>query len=416
MTVADVAPTIADQVLDAGGVDEASSVLLPVGSRVVHIGPHKTGTTALQAAFWNSRPALLAQGVRHVGRSKNPSTAARSVVDQPSPYSVDKPPSIGDWHALVREFRRAKEQRVVVSSEFFAWAKPDAIARIVEDLDPTRIQVVVTLRRLAKVIPSMWQQNVQQGTVTPFGEWVSGVVERKNQAFWYLERHDELIERWSTVVGPERVTAVVVDDRDHDVLMHSFERLLGLDAGLFHDVPDQMNRSLTLPEAEAVRAFNVAFNAEKLPRDLHARTMRFGAAQHMKERKPPRHEQRVTLPPWAVEPVAEIQREIADNIRSSGVRIVGSLDVLTRSEAVEGVEAGAADGIPAEVAGSMGMALLVSTGAVRTAGLTKGPFKFAEPVDVARVPTYQLVGTVVGRSWRSAVGRIPWVGRRKKSG
>ena len=44
-------------------------------------------------------------------------------------------------------------------------------------------------------------------------------------------------------------------------------------AGTLVDVPDQTNRSLTWPEAEAVRAFNVAFNAEKLPRDLHARTM-----------------------------------------------------------------------------------------------------------------------------------------------
>jgi hypothetical protein len=54
----------------------------------------------------------------------------------------------------------------------------------------------------------------------------------------------------------------------------------------------------------------------------------------------------------------------------------------------------------------MGMALLESTGALRSASVSKGPFKFAEPAEVARVPTYQLAGTVAGRAWRATVGRL----------
>jgi hypothetical protein len=411
--MADRLPTHSAPFGDNPPVTVTGDPSLPEGTRLVHVGPHKTGTTALQAALWNSRPGLLAQGVRHVGRSKNPSTAARSVTDQPSPYSTDKPPSIGDWKALVREFSRADEPRVVVSSEFFAWAKPDAISRIREDLDAARIRIAVTLRPLAKVIPSMWQQNVQQGTVTPLDDWVKGVADETNRSFWFLERHDELIERWAAIVGRERVIGVVVDDEDHDVLMRSFEGLLGVRAGTLVDVPDQTNRSLTWPEAEAVRAFNVAFNAEKLPRDLHARTMRFGAAQHMKRRVPPRDEARVALPAWAIEPIAALQAAIAGNVRASGVRVVGDLDVLTRPGPAEPRDPGASNAIPPGVAGSMAMGLMESTGAIRTAAISRGPFKFAEPVDVARVPTYQLVGAVAGRTWRSVVGRIPLPGRRR---
>ena len=69
----------------------------------------------------------------------------------------------------------------------------------------------------------MWQQNVQQGTVTPLDDWVKGVADETNRSFWFLERHDELIERWAAIVGRERVIGVVVDDEDHDVLMRSFE-------------------------------------------------------------------------------------------------------------------------------------------------------------------------------------------------
>ncbi|HVX54627.1 MAG TPA: hypothetical protein VHA72_09020, partial [Nocardioides sp.] len=46
------------------GLDD---LLLPPGSRLVHIGPHKTGTTAVQAAFDANRARIAAYGVRYAG-------------------------------------------------------------------------------------------------------------------------------------------------------------------------------------------------------------------------------------------------------------------------------------------------------------------------------------------------------------
>src|SRR5438477_12003958 len=115
---------------DNGRVTAPDHVLLPIGARLLHIGPHKTGTTSVQAALWEARARLLAHGVRHVGRSRNPSNAVQAVVGRNSPYGP-KPPSIRHWEGLVREIRQAREPRVIVSSEFFAWAMPDAIRRIV---------------------------------------------------------------------------------------------------------------------------------------------------------------------------------------------------------------------------------------------------------------------------------------------
>ena len=386
---------------------------LPEGARLLHVGPHKTGTTSLQNALWNARPSLRAQGVHHAGRGRNPSNAARAVAEQPSPYSVDMPPSMRHWSDLLRDVRGAREPRVVISSEFFAWATPDAIRRIVDDLDPERLYVAVTLRALVRVMPSMWQQNVQAGTVAPLEEWVEGVLSDPSRPFWTLHRHDQLIERWAAVVGPERVTAVVVDDRDHGLVMRAFEGLLGLSTGTLVPEADRMNRSLTLVEAEAVRAFNVAFAADHLPRDLHARTMRFGAAQLMKARVPPSAEQPVSLPAWSLPKVAEVQREIVDNVRASGVSVIGDLDILTEAVPPAATQL-SADAIPLDVVGSMSVGLLASTGAIRAAGASRGPFRFAEPAEVTRVPTYQLLGAIAGRAWRSTVGRLPLPGRRRR--
>lgn len=385
---------------------------LPEGVRLVHIGPHKTGTTAVQSALWNARPKLREQGVGHAGRSPNPSAGVRAITGQPSPYSLDKAPSMRSWRDLVRDITQMREPRVIVSSEFFAWAKTDAIRQIVDALDPNRIHIVVTLRSLVRIMPSMWQQNIQLGTVMPFEEWVRWVLDDPTRPFWKLERHDKLIERWAAAVGPGRVTAVVIDERDHGAVMRAFEGLLGLRAGTLVPERDRMNRSLTLAEAEAVRAFNVAFQARELPRDLHARTMRFGAAQLMKHRQPAKDEQPVELPGWAYPEVVAIQREMIDNVRAAGVAIIGDLDSLLEATSPAS-EPEPLTGIPPEVVGSLGMGLLETTGAVRSAAVSKGPFKYAEPVEVTRVPTYQLLGAIAGRAWRATVGRVPLPDRHR---
>jgi hypothetical protein len=387
--------------------DERDSLLLPSGVRLIHIGPHKTGTTALQGALWNARAEMRAQGVRHAGRSRNPSNAVRAVTGQPSPYSETDPPSIRAWDTLAREIRTAREPRVVVSSEFFAWARPDTIRRIVDDLGPDELQVAVTLRPLTRIIPSMWQQNVQAGHVAPFEQWLEGLLrqppEKANQAFWMLHRHDRLIARWADVVGPDRIVAIVVDDRDHDVLLRVFEDLLGLRTGTLGASREYTNRSLTMPEVEAVRAFNVAFKAEGLSKALHARMMRFGAAQEMKRRRPSADEPRVELPPWAEAPVTEIAREMIAVIAASGVRVVGDLELLIAPESSSAPAAVEPVQVPPEIAASMAMGILIASGRARET-IRGRRWQFAEPIEMARVPTYQVAGVVALRGMR-AVGR-----------
>ena len=51
---------------------------LPEDAILVHIGPHKTGTTAMQYAFFTAREELLQHGVLYPGSKKShhdPATA-----------------------------------------------------------------------------------------------------------------------------------------------------------------------------------------------------------------------------------------------------------------------------------------------------------------------------------------------------
>ena len=312
MTEARVAPA-------GSSTDE---IRLPDGTRLLHIGPPKTGTTSLQSALFAARPALLAQGVRHAGRARNSASAAQAITGRSSMFIGGEVPPISRWERLLHEVQHAPEPRVIISSEFFADAQPDAIRRIVDALDPDRIHVAVTVRPLASILTSQWAQYVADGMGAPFNSWLEAMLTPGNQrfspSFWVRHRHDELVDRWAAVVGPERVTVVVVDS-ERGAVLRGFERLLGLTVGTLVADPDLANRSLTLPETEAVRAFNVQFKRAGLPRPLLSRVMHFGATRAMKRQAPDPAWPVIELPAWALPETARLAREIADGIARSGV-------------------------------------------------------------------------------------------------
>ncbi len=395
------------------GTPDSAGLLLPAGTRLVHIGPHKTGTTSLQTALFGARAAMLAQGVRHLGKTRNPAAAVRAVTGQAAPTSTDTAPSMRYWNDLLGEARRAREPRVVLSSEFFSWATPGVVERIARDLDRDRLHVVVTLRPLGRILPSQWQQNVQAGVTQSYDTWLGQVFGdrpgRSRDAFWQLHRHDELIERWAAVLGTERMTAVVVDETDHGMLLRVFEGLLGLSTGTLVAERDLSNRSLTLAEAEAVRAFNVAAKQAGVTKAVQAKAMRYGAAIHMKQRAPSPDEARIETPGWALDQAREVDEAMAVAIAATGIRVVGNLAALTEPQpggrggeaAVEPVRV--APGVAAEMA----LGVLIASGMTRADGSSAaaGPI-WIEPIEVARVSTWQLAAVVVRRIQASVIRRV----------
>lgn len=352
---------------------DPTGLLLPQGARLVHIGPSKTGTTSLQGAMWAARHELRPQGVHYAGRSRHSGFAARAVAGRKSAYSDEgAPPPIRHWEAIVREVAKVADARVVFSSEFLAHAKPDAIRRVVDDLGGDRVHIAVTLRPLAKMLASRWQQDIQAGDVKPIEKWMEGHLGREGDvpdvAMWTAHRHDRLIATWAEAVGIDHVTAVVVDERDHAFVLRAFEALVGLRPGTLEIQEDYQNRSLLLQEAEALRLLNIRTRELGLGRRANTIIVRDGAARTMKLRKPGPDEPRIAPPRWAVERAGEIAQLVVAGIRSTGVRVVGNLDSL--AVVPEAVEPPAYDGrLPAEAAVAMAI------GTVRSAGALPAPPK-----------------------------------------
>ena len=411
--------------------DADQGLLLPAGTRLLHIGPPKTGTSSLQAAFHQNRPATLEQGVRYAGSARHSGSAVLAVTGRPSFVRDQGSPTMRRWEALLGSVRGAPESRVLVSSEFFADAEPPAVKRAVEDLDRDRLHVVVTLRRLDRIITSQWQQYVQSSLKVGFEPWLEGTLKNPpgpTPTFWRRHRHDRLVERWAAEVGPERMTIVVIDDHDHDHILRVFERLLGLRAGTLVADEELVNRSMTMPEIEAVRAFNNAFRDAGLGNAMFHKVMHFGAAAYMKTRVPPADEQRVRLPGWAREMVAEVSREMVANLKAAGVRVLGDLESLAPAPTPDGATPGEEGGEPEdpcitpEIIAAMAVGMAVVGGHARGTRLVDED-ESEEKAELARYATYQLSGAVLGRLRRSmarviegVLGRVRRVRRVRRRG
>jgi len=320
---------------DARANDPVGPAQLPPGTRLLHIGPHKTGTTSVQGALFAAQDRLPAHGVEFPGYTRHPMEAALAAVARPGMMG-DAVPTERHWTTLVRQVREAGDRTAVVSSEFFADAEDDeTIARIVGQLGGDRVHVLVTLRPLAKIMPSQWQQYVQNGLRMGYGDWLEHMLrkapyEQPNPSFWRRHRHDRLVARWARAVGTERITVVVVDDRDRGGLMRTFEALLGLPANLLQPVPDTANRSLTLAETEMLRNLNREFRGNGLPDELYSRLVRNGAVMHMKNScSPAPQDVKISTPRWAAEAAAGIAAEMIDAITRTGVRVVGDPALLS---------------------------------------------------------------------------------------
>ncbi|MGW3136692.1 hypothetical protein, partial [Streptomyces sp. NPDC001139] len=308
---------------------------LPAGTRLLHIGPHKTGTTSIQGALFAAKDRLPAHGVEFPAHTRHPMEAALAACARPAMIG-DIVPTDRHWTTLVQQVEATGRRTSVVSSEFFADAEDEAtVARIVRQLGGDRVHVLVTLRPLVRIMPSQWQQYVQNGLRMGYEDWLRHMLrkapyEQPTPSFWRRHGHDRLVGRWAAVVGPERVTVVVVDDRDRDGLMRTFETLLGLPENLLRPVPDTVNRSLTLAETEMLRNLNKEFRGNGLPDELYSRLVRNGAVMHMKNAcSPTPRDVRISTPAWAAEAAAARATEMAERIARTGVRVLGDPALLS---------------------------------------------------------------------------------------
>jgi hypothetical protein len=311
---------------------DASEFRLGDRGLLLHIGPHKTGTTAIQGSLAQAREAMAEVGVIYPGKARAHQMSAIAVTGARGLVG-ERSAKMGDWERLVRECGEAADQRVVVSSEYFDEATDAQARQVVEDLGSKRVHVVITLRPLAKIMPSAWQQYVRNMHRGTYSDWLEGMLRKApykqpTPSFWRRHDHEVLVERWAATVGPERLLVMVVDDTNRLGILRDFERVIGLPDGLLEPAVGADNRSLTAAEAEIVRELNVICRKQQWPDELYDRFVRQGVIETLQGRARAANAASLTLPPWALERANEIAATAAQAIEEMGVNVLGDLSRL----------------------------------------------------------------------------------------
>ncbi|MBO0812945.1 MAG: hypothetical protein J2P23_12995 [Microlunatus sp.] len=303
---------------------------------ILHIGPFKTGTTTLQLALGQNRPVLREQGVIYPGRLDHELSAATAAASGKVGPGRDLKASTDRWFGMLDEIRTADARLGILSSEYYCEARSKRIHWLIDQLGP-QSQVVITLRPLAKIIGSQWQQSTQNQATVSWDDWLRAILVEPEpgqiaSAFWAKHRHDLLLRRWLDVVGPDRVTVVVVDDQQPELILRSFEQILAVEPGSLSTSRPRANRSLTVEEVELVRRFNELYARSGLGAVDYTTLVRYGAIRFLQSQPVASDSHRILMPDWAREKVAELSRMIIDDIAASGARVIGPIEQLADPE------------------------------------------------------------------------------------
>jgi hypothetical protein len=332
--------------------DVTAAPPLPPDAILLHLGFHKTGTTALQSTFAASRPALLEHGVLYPGRRRSHHPAAMAMTERT--WGVGREggwdPDPRDWDRLARAATRHRG-RVLISSESFALTSDEAAARMVADLGAQRVHVVFTMRPMAALLSSSWQQYLKSGWTTTYEQWLAQIVAElepgaRRSGFWLRNDYPAIVGRWAGLVGAQRVHLVCLDGADRGFLLRTFRELLDLPEGVPDEQAADSNRSMTAAEAELLRSLNEVTVDWDWP--TYQRTIRTGAAAGMVEsRRPGPQEAPIITPPEVLATVSRHGAQVASALSGLGVVVHGDLGVL--GQAVTGsVDPALVDPAPAD--------------------------------------------------------------------
>lgn len=300
----------------------------PADARILHIGPPKTGTTSLQNAMHAQRAELDALGLVNASRKRHDRIAATWVAYQNERDAPLGPDGENEWRKLAHRITSPVGKRVFFSSEMLSLAGPEQIARIRRDLGDVDLRIVLTMRSIASLIPSRWQQSLYSGMQHTLSEWTD-LVFAGSYDFWYRYAIDEAVQRWADGVGADNVTLVMLDPSDRGMLFDAFERLLALPEHTLRAVPDSgENVSLPYPEAEVLRRFVGRYLQHGGDRGFLHRSVARRARRELAEvsKQMPKHT--IAIPADAVERANERATAMIPAIEASGIHVVGDLQNL----------------------------------------------------------------------------------------
>lgn len=300
----------------------------------VHIGLPKTGTTFLQTTMWHNRPQLKAQGLLYPGKERLDHYQA---FQQLRGAAERRGGGTGAWDRLVRQLRRW-DGAGLVSHEFFCMATPEQAAKVVADLAPAEVHVVLTVRSYALQFPALWQEALKMGYDGAFDQFMDEALAGKRKGAWGWTSQDlpAILGTWSSVVPHERTHVVTVPPpgAPRGLLWERWCRTLGIDDSAFDLDVSYPNESLGAPQAALLRQVKPHLSGPLLDGPTrHRWVRRYFGHEVLVPQAGPRFAARASYTPELL----ERSRQAIAAVESGGYDVVGDLtDLMAQSPAQDG--------------------------------------------------------------------------------
>ncbi len=135
---------------------------------VLHVGPHKTGSTYLQHRLLKSREALRSEGWEYPEFGVSQFAQHRIYA-----WLAGHAAASGDVTDASFAEMVAQHPRIILSSEDFVYLKPDRLRHLHSLLPETQVQIVYFVRTPVDLWPSHWQELVRHGRDDTLLEYLS---------------------------------------------------------------------------------------------------------------------------------------------------------------------------------------------------------------------------------------------------
>jgi hypothetical protein len=311
---------------------------------VLHVGFHKSGTSALQESFFAQRKELEAQGTLYpsVGWQAHHRVAWaiarkrwgwKDRGGKTTPYST--------WIRMIWRIRLSKARKVVLSSEFLSELSLNQIQQLNKQVSGRQVKVLFTLRPFVKLLGSSYQQYLKFGLKEDYVTWLHSVLDvpgksKFNPTFWKRHMHGDVVGRWAEVFGTENVSVVIVDEQKPEVLFDSVNEYLDLPSGFLKPQPTGSNRSLSLEEMTLLLELNKRFPKERNWTE-YLTFIRNGYVRELTDKIPVKvGKEKLPTPRWAIEAGNKIAAQSKQRLKELGVKVYGDLDSLDRAQVLEG--------------------------------------------------------------------------------
>ena len=137
---------------------------------VLHVGPHKTATTYLQANFHAQRAALRRRGWLYPATGERVGVAHHDISDHREHLIAGQGSAHADLVRIVEASRKGLD--VLLSSEGFRRWRPRHYEALRQIAQPHDLRLVYTLRDPVSVMYSLWAQAVKLGGTEDLPGWI----------------------------------------------------------------------------------------------------------------------------------------------------------------------------------------------------------------------------------------------------